>query len=156
MDRNKCRRRNASENLSVNDSGRRRPWVELNVSSVVELRQDFGNRSRSLMLAVLQVKHVAKEKEYRVLTVNRRSSNSSASSNKSNGGSSSNNNKSNEAARLVQLSAGKDKGRGSRKVARREHQEKRHRLDRDKYIVNKTPAAPERPVPEPLFIKPEL
>ena len=119
MGRNKFRRRNASENLSVNDSGRRRPWAELNVSSVAELRKDFGNRSRNLVLAELQVKHAAKEKEYRALMVSRRSNNNSGSS-------------SNAPAHPVQPSG--DKGRGSRKAGKRGHQEKRRHQGRDKYI----------------------
>ena len=119
MDRNKFRRRNANENLSVNDSGRRRPWAELNVSSVAELRKDFGNRSRSLVLAELQVKHAAKEKEYRALMVSRRSNNNSGSS-------------SNAPAHPVQPSG--DRDRGSMKAGKRGHQEKRRRQGRDKFV----------------------
>ena len=144
VDRNKFRRRNASENLSVNDSGRRRPWVELNVSSVAELRQKFGNRSRNRVVADLQVKQAAKEKEYRAPMVSRRSSSSSASnntssgnSNKSNGGSSSN---SNEAARLAQASA--DRRKGSRKADIKDNPDKR-RLPGSNNFGAITPAAPE-------------
>lgn len=126
VDRNKFRRRSASEDLSVNDSGRRRPWVAPNVSSVAELRQKFGNRSRNLVVEDRQVKHAAKEKEYKVPMVSRRISSSSGSSS--------------EAARLAQPSADRRKGRGSRKAGKRGHQKKRHRHNNFGAI---TPVAPE-------------
>lgn len=131
VDRNKFRRRSASEDLSVNDSGRRRPWVAPNVSSVAELRQKFGNRSRNLVVEDRQVKHAAKEKEYKVPMVSRRISSSSGSS-----GSSS------EAARLAQPSADRRKGRGSRKAGKRGHQKKRHRHAHNNFGAI-TPVAPE-------------
>jgi hypothetical protein len=143
VDRNKFRRRSASEDLSVNDSGRRRPWVAPNVSSVAELRQKFGNRSRNLVVEDRQVKHAAKEKEYKVPMVSRRISGSSGSSGSSSSSSGNNNSSSSsEAARLAQPSADRRKGRGSRKAGKRGHQKKRHRHAHNNFGAI-TPVAPE-------------
>ena len=144
---NKFRRSNTSENLSVNDSGRQRPWAERNASNAAELRPDFGNRSRSLVLAGRQVKHPAKEKERRAPRVKRWSNSNSGNSNKSNGGSSYKNanssSSSSKAARLVQPSAARRKARDavSRKVETGDNQKKRHRQSRGK--IFEVRAAPE-------------
>jgi hypothetical protein len=113
-------RRIASENLSVNDSARRRLPVQGNVNSVAVRRLDFVNRSHPRKVADLQAKRVAKEKEYRARSLSRNS---------------------NELAHLREPNAPRDRD-NSRKLGRREHQKKRHRQGRDNFIAI-TSAAPE-------------
>jgi hypothetical protein len=105
------RRRNASEDLSVNDSERRHPWV--NVSSLAEARHlGFGNPLRRLPVAEPRVRRAVNAKGCRALMVSRRRHNNSSSS-------------SSEAPRLPQSITASD--RVSRKVGRSDNQKKRHR-----------------------------
>jgi hypothetical protein len=125
------RRRNASEDLSVNDSERRHPWV--NVSSLAEARHlGFGNPLRRHLVATLRVKDAARERECRARMVSRRHNNSS-SSNRSSSSSS-------EAPRLPQPITARDTV--SRKVERRNNQKKRHRHAHNNFGAI-TPVAPE-------------
>ena len=132
VDQGKFRRRGATEDLSVNDSARRRLPVQVNRISAAEVRRlDFVNRSRRRREADLQVKHAAKEKECRAPmgSPHRHNNNSSSSSS--------------EAARLPQPIRAND--RDSRKVGRKEHQKKRRGRghNRSETIID---AAPEREV----------
>ena len=119
----KFRRRVKSENLSVSGSARRRLPVQANLISAAEVRRpDFVNRSRPRLVADLQVKRAVKEKECRAPMVSRpRNNNSSRRSSRSSGST---------VARLQEPITARDKG--SRKVARREKQKKRHRQDHDR------------------------
>jgi hypothetical protein len=152
---NRCRRRNAY--LSVNDSRRRRPWAQVNVSSVAEVHHlDFGNRSHSHRVAPM--KRVVQEKEHRARMANRlrrqpvervklapkekefrarRLSSSSSSA----------------AARLAQPITAKDKG--NPKVGRKEHQKKRHRHVSNNFVDN-TSGSGTKKLRSPLFSKAEL
>ena len=123
MDKGKFRHRDAIKDLSVNDSARRRLRAQVNVISVAEVRRlDSVSRSPPRQVAVLQVKHGAKEKECRALLVSRPRHRSSSSSS--------------EAARLPQPIAAR--GRASRKVGRREPQKKRHRQGHINFSVTNT------------------
>ncbi len=151
---NRFRRRNASEDLSVNDSGRHRLWAQVNVSSVGEAPPDLGNRSHSHRVAPM--KRVVQEKEHRARMANRlrrqpvervklapkekefrarRLSSSSA------------------AARLAQPITAKDKG--NPKVGRKEHQKKRHRHVSNNF-VDDTSGSGTKKLRSPLFSKAEL
>jgi hypothetical protein len=130
VEQGKFRHRDAIKVLSVNDSARRRLRAPVNLISVAEVRRlDFGNRSRPRQVAVLQVKHGAKEKECRALMVSRPRHNSNSTSSSSN-----------EAARLRQPIT--DRGRASRKVGRRNNQKKRHRHAHNNFGAI-TPVAPD-------------
>ena len=136
MEQGNLRRRGGTEDLSGNDSARLRLPAQVNVSSVAEVhRRDFINQSPRHQLGDLRVKHGAKEKECRASMVSRRHHNSSSS---------------NEAARLPQLITARD--RGSRKVGRKDNQNKRHRQGSNNFVAI-TPAAPERETPEPLLFQ---
>ena len=125
------RRRAGTEDLSGNDSGRRRLLAQLNTGSVAEVsRLDIVNLSRPRRLADQRMKRAPNEKECRALTLNRRRPSNSAS-----------NSNSNEASRLPQSITARDAG--SRKVERRDNQKKRHRQVSNNFVAIK-PAAPER------------
>jgi hypothetical protein len=126
VEQGNLRRRAGTEDLSVSGSARLRLPAQVNVGSLAELhRRDFINQSPRHQLGDLQVKHEAKEKECRAPMVSRRCHNSS---------------RSNE-ARLPQLIMGRD--RGSRKVGRKDNQNKRHRQGSNNFVAI-TAAAPER------------
>jgi hypothetical protein len=119
--KDKFRSRVTSEDLSVSGSAHRL-WAQLTTGNLAEAhRPNFISRSRHLLAAVLQVKRAAREKEYRAPMVSSRPNTSSSN---------------NEAARLPQPIT--DRGKGKRKVARREHQKKRHRQGRDNFSVTNT------------------
>ena len=121
------RRRGGTEDLSDNDSARLRLPAQVKVSNVAGVRHpDFINRSPRHQLGDLRVKHAAKEKECRAPMVSRRRHNSSRSS---------------EASRLPQPITARD--RGSRKVGRKDNQNKRHRQGSNNFVAI-TAAAPER------------
>ena len=127
MEQGNLRRRGGTEDLSGNDSARLRLPAQVNVSSVAEVhRRDFINQSPRHQLGDLRVKHAAKEKECRAPMVSRRRHNSS---------------RSNEASRLPQSIMGRD--RGSRKVGRKDNQNKRHRQGSNNFVAI-IPAAQER------------
>jgi hypothetical protein len=137
---NRFPRRNGSEDLNVNDSARRRPQAQVNMSSAAEARRrDFVNRWRHRRVADLQVKHAAKERECKAPMVSRPRYNSN--NNRSSGSA---------AARLREPSTDRGRVKVSRKVGRKGRQKKRHRQGRDNFIAI-TSAAPEREAPEPLL-----
>jgi uncharacterized membrane protein YqiK len=135
VEQGKFRRRGATEDLSVNDSARRRLAVQVNRISAAEVRRlDFVNRSRPRQEADLQVKHAAKEKECRA-PMGSRHRHHHNNNNKSSSSSSS------EAARLPQPIRAND--RDSRKVGRK-GQPKKHRClghNRSETIIDAAPGA---------------
>jgi len=137
VDQGKFRRRDATEDLSVNDSARRRLPGQVNRISAAEGRRlDFVNRSRRRQEADLQVKHAAKEKECRAPMGSRHRHNHNNHHHHNN-----NNSSSSEAARLPQPIRDNDSDR--RKVGRK-GQPKKHRSrghNRSETIID---AAPER------------
>jgi hypothetical protein len=115
-----------TEDLSVSGSARLRLPAQMDVSSAAEVRHpDFINQSPRHQLGDLRVKHAAKEKECRALTLSRRRNNNNNNSSRSS-----------EAARLPQPITGRD--RGSRKVQRRDNQKKRHRQVSNNFVATKT------------------
>ena len=127
------RRRVTSENLSVSGSARRLLLAQLNTGNMAEFhRPDFVNRSPRHLVADQRMKHADKEKECRALTLSRRRNNNNNNSSSSS---------SSEAARLPQPITGRD--RGSRKVGRKDNQNKRHRQGSNNFVAI-TAAAPER------------
>jgi hypothetical protein len=139
LDQAKSRRRDATKDLSVNDSARRRLPTQVKVSSVAEVgRLESVSRSRHRPVAVLQVKHAAKEKERRApmvsrpsrvagLRVKRAPQEKECRVRRLNNNNSSSSNDSSRSSEVAHLPA---RGRGNRKVERREHQKKRHRQGR--------------------------
>ena len=129
MQQGKFRRRGATEDLSRNDSARRRLPVQVNRISAAEVRRlDFVNRSRPRQEADLQVKHAAKEKECRAPMGSRHRHNNNNNSSSSS-----------EAARLPQPIRAND--RDSRKVGRK-GQPKKHRClghNRSETIIDAAP-----------------
>ena len=124
--RDKSRRRAATEDLSVNDSARRRLAAEVNTSSAAEVRRlVFINLSTPLVAVGLRVKRAASENEARALIFSRL--------------------RRSVVARLREPSAGRD----NRKAERRRHQKKRHRLGTNNFAALTAPA-PERETPEPF------
>ena len=126
MEQGNLRRRAGTEDLSVSGSARLRLPAQVDVSSAAEVHPDFINRSPRHQLGDLRVKHAAKEKECRAPMVSRRRHDSS---------------RSNEASRLPHPIMGRD--RRSRKVGRKDNQNKRHRQGSNNFVAI-TAAAPER------------
>jgi hypothetical protein len=132
------RHRVTSENLSGNGSARHRLPAQLITVNLAEVRRlDFVNTLRRRLLAGrLRVNLAAQARDNKARMVNRLRRNSTSSSS--------------EAARLPQPITARDKG--SRKVGRRNHQKRRHPHGHNNFGAI-TPAAPERKIPEPLFVR---
>jgi hypothetical protein len=104
----------------------------LNTGNLAEVhRPNLVSRSRIRLAENVRMKRAPNKKECRATTLSRSRPSTSASSSNNNNG----------AVRLPQAIT--DRGKGNRKVARKERQRKRHPQDRDNFVA-RTPATPKK------------